>query len=256
MADSPVQGPLAGRTILVTRAAHQAAPLCRLLEGRGAETVLMPTIAIRRLTDSAPVQSAVARVADYDRLILTSANAVAVLGEALAAPGLRGLPRGLRLCAIGPRTAEAMEGLGRRPDLVASDQRAEGLLAMLPAATVRSERILLFRAAEARDILPRALSERGAHVDVVAAYQNVLPEPAVWQPGLQALQTIGVDIATFTSGSTARNFVHIVGQQLSSVLANVVIATIGPVTAQTCRELGMGVDVVAPRHGRCRAESA
>ncbi|MBK8479636.1 MAG: uroporphyrinogen-III synthase [Proteobacteria bacterium] len=239
--------PLEGCRILVTRARQQAAQTCALLEQRGALALTMPTIAIVPPPDLAPLRAAVAALRSYQRLILTSANAVAALAETLELRGLDArMLAGIEVCAVGPATAERLRQLGIRADLVAKDHRAEGLLELLPARCVPGERVLLLRAARARDLLPETLRRRGAQVDVVTAYLTTLPPAEQWQAGLAALRARQVEIVLFTSASTAEHFARIVGDGLSALLAGVTVAAIGPITGAACRALGMTVAVSPP----------
>lgn len=238
--------PLDGRRVLVTRARHQAATTCALLEERGAVALTMPTIAIVPPPDPAPLLAAVAALHEYQRLILTSANAVAALEQTLEQLGLdaRALAR-LEVCAIGPATAERLRRLGVRADRVAADHRAEGLLALLPAESVAGQRLLLLRAARARELLPDTLRERGARVDVVTAYITTLPPPEQWQAGLAALRAGQVEVVLFTSASTVEHFARIVGTELAALLRGLVVAAIGPITAAACRASGIELTLSA-----------
>jgi uroporphyrinogen III methyltransferase/synthase len=238
--------PLFGRTVLVTRARHQAAETCRLLEQLGAETVAMPTIDLRPPADPEPLRRAVREVGSYDFLILTSANAVRPLREALAEQGLDGRAlAGVTLCAIGPGTADALAAMGLRADLVPADHRAEGILELLTAERVAGRRVLLPRAAVARDILPRTLEERGAAVEVVTVYETGMPDPERTRAGLRALEAGEVDVLTFTSASTAENFADIVGRErLDRLCRGLVVVAIGPVTRDACRRVGLEVHVM------------
>jgi uroporphyrinogen III methyltransferase/synthase len=241
--------PLFGRRVMVTRARHQAAETCRLLEEQGAETVTLPTIAIRPPGDPGLLSRAVAQLATYDLLILTSANAVARLGEELHRQELDSRAfAGLTICSIGPGTAGALAELGLRADLVPEDHRAEGLLDLLPAERVAGRRVLLPRAAVAREILPRTLSQRGAAVDLVPAYVTGLPDPDQTRPGLSALEAGDVDILTFTSASTVENFASIVGERLEQLTRGRMVVAIGPITRDACERVGLGVDVMPERY--------
>lgn len=240
--------PLFGRRVVVTRPRAQSGALAERLEGEGAEVILFPTIALVPPPDPAALDAAVARAADYDWIVFTSANGVAAFFARLsaAAGDVRSLA-GARLAAIGPETAAALGERLLRPAVAPADHRAEGLLAALPAEAVRGRRILLPRAAGARAILPETLRARGAVVDEVVAYRAV-PPPDADVTGLRAeLEAGRVDALTFTSSSTVDNFVALVGRD---VLARVLrdgrpaIACIGPVTAETARAHGLTVDVV------------
>jgi len=241
--------PLFGRRVLVTRARHQAPETCRLLEELGAETVVMPTIAIRPPADPGPLRRAVADLSRYAFVVLTSANAVQPLRDELERQGLdsRALA-GATICAIGPGTAEALRGLGLRADLVPQDHRAEGLLELLATERVQGRAVLIPRAAEARAILPETLEQRGAEVDLVPVYETGVPDPGERAAGLAALEAGEVDALTFTSASTAKNFARILGERLGPLCAGKVVAAIGPVTRDACLEVGLRVDVMPGRY--------
>jgi uroporphyrinogen III methyltransferase/synthase len=237
--------PLFGHRVLVTRSRAQGAETCRVLEELGAETVTMPTIAFRPPADPEPLRRAVRSLGAYDYLVLTSANAADPLQRAVAEAGLDARAfAGLTICAIGPGTAKALACLGLRADIVPADHRAEGLLDALPAEALRNKRVLLPRAAVAREILPAVLAERGAQVDLVPAYETVLPDPELTRFGLEELDQGAVDTLTFTSASTVENFAAIVGPDLRRLCAGKTIVAIGPVTADACRALGLEVQVM------------
>jgi uroporphyrinogen III methyltransferase/synthase len=150
----------------------------------------------------------------------------------------------LTICAIGPGTARALAELGLRADLVPDDHRAEGLLALLSASRVKGRKVLLPRAAVAREILPHTLEERGADVDLVHVYRTGIPEPEQTRRGLSALERGEVDILTFTSASTVENFAAIVGGRLEALMRGKVVAVIGPITREACKQVGLEVDVM------------
>jgi uroporphyrinogen III methyltransferase/synthase len=239
--------PLFGRRILVTRPRAQAPRLAEQLEAEGAEVILFPTIAIRPPPDPSALERAVMAAGAYDWIIFTSANGVRAFFERFAARGrdVRELARA-RLAAIGPETAAALEQRLLRPALLPEDYRAEGLLAALGAEDLAGRRVLLPRAAGARAILPRTLRARGAVVDEVIVYRAESP-PGADVAGLRAALADGsVDALTFTSSSTVRNFVELIGRDDVVRLVHEgrpVVACIGPVTAETARELGLRVDV-------------
>lgn len=237
--------PLFGKRVLVTRARHQAGETCRLLEDLGAETITMPTIALRPPDDREPLRRAVQQLERYDLLVLTSANALEPLRTAMEEAGRdsRALA-GLCVCAIGPGTAKALSRMGIRADLVPRDHRAEGLLEHLDESRVSGKRILLPRAADARQILPETLVQRGAEVDLIPVYETVLPDPEATRRGMERLDGGEVDVFTFTSASTARNFAAIVGDRLEQLTRGKVVAAIGPITRDACEELGLVVHVM------------
>ena len=238
-------GPLSGKRVMITRARHQARETCRLLEQLGAETVALPTIEIRPPGDDGPLRRALRGLAQYDYLILTSANAVTVVRDLLEQEGLdsRALS-GVTLCAIGPGTARALTAMGLRPDLVPEDHRAEGILGLLSAEKIGGKRMLLARAAVARQVLPETLRRRGAVLDHVVAYVTGLPELSHCEAGLQRLRRGELDVLTFTSASTVQNFAALVGDDLLALCRDLLVVAIGPITRDACQELGLAVDVM------------
>ncbi len=241
--------PLFGKRVLVTRSRRQAVETCRVLESLGAETITMPTIEIAPPDDPRPLREAIRRVSDYDLLILTSTNAVRALRDTLADLGrdCRALT-GVQIACIGPGTAGALRELGLIADLVPEDHRAEGLLALLGEEGMRGKKILLPRALVAREILPQELERRGALLELVTAYQTILPDIAECQGGREALEQGEVDILTFTSASTARNFAKIMGEGVGELCDGKLIVAIGPITRDACLDLGMRVDVMPKKY--------
>ena len=241
--------PLFGKRVLVTRSRHQAAETCRLLEGLGAEAVILPTIEIRPPEDDRPLRHAVGKLGEYDYIILTSANTVDALARALRDAGLdsRSLA-GVKVCAIGPGTARALARLGVVADLVPEDHRAEGILDLLPEEAVRGKRVLLPRAAVARQILPDTLRQRGAQVDFVVAYVTGQPDEERTRPGLERLRAGEVDVLTFTSASTVENFAALAGEELVALCQGKLVVAIGPITRDACQEVGLCVDVMPQRY--------
>ena len=233
--------PLLGRRVLVTRAAHQAGKLSEGLRALGAEPVEVPVLEIRPPASFEPLDAAIRQLNSYDWLILTSANAVPVLAERAAALGIvLAKPVRLKVAAIGEATAAAARLSGLQVDFVPEAYIAEslvdGLLKSLQNQPSR-QRILLVRAAVARDVIPDALRAAGAEVDVVEAYRNVLPDAAPEQ--LRQALGKGIDAATFTSSSSATHLAE--AARVAGVawpLAAVPAVSIGSITSQTLRELG------------------
>jgi uroporphyrinogen III methyltransferase/synthase len=236
--------PLHGRRVAVTRARAQASGLAGRLRALGAEVSETPVIR----TEPRPVEGEVERMAteigEYALVILTSPNGAILLMDALAATGrdARALA-GATLAAIGPGTARELERHGIRPDVVPPRSIAESLVEALAGVPVDGRRVLVARAAEARDVLPRALGERGAEVDVVALYDTVA-EPL---SDAQREALAAADYVTFTSSSTARFLVDAVGSPVA-LPAGARIVSIGPVTSATAHEHGLTVHVEAERH--------
>lgn len=229
--------PLAGRRVLVTRAAHQAGKLSEGLRALGAEPVEVPVLEIRPPANPEPLDRALREFDNYDWLILTSANTVRALMERVAAQGISfedvHMPQ---VAAIGEATATAALNAGFAVAVTPETYVAESLVESL-ASLVIKKRILIARAEVARDVIPDALRAAGAEVDVVDAYRNVLPEAA---PELlrNALRT-GIDAATFTSSSSAAHLSEAArAAGIAFPFAGVPAVSIGPITSATLRELG------------------
>ena len=226
--------PLAGRTVAVTRARAQASGLAARLRALGATAVEAPAIRIAPLDGPAP------DIGRYDLVCLTSPNGVRLLFERLARAGRDARAfGGARVAAIGPGTAAALRAHGLIADVVPERFVAEGLIEAL--ADVPVTRALVARAAEARDVLPDALRERGADVDVLALYETVAEPVSEGQRAAVA----GADYVTFTSSSTVRFFFAAIGDGLSDGTR---LVSIGPVTSEALRQHGREPDVEAARH--------
>jgi uroporphyrinogen III methyltransferase/synthase len=234
--------PLFGHRIVVTRARAQASGLAATLAALGADVVELPAIRIKPRLDSDAVRDAVSAIHTYALVCLTSPNGVRLLFEALDRAGLdaRALANAT-VAAIGPGTASALAERGIRADIVPQRSVAEALVESLLAVDVANRPVLVARAAEARDVLPGALRERGAKVDVVALYETVTEEPD--PSALEAAQA--ADYVTFTSSSTVRNFLAAIGDRLPRAARTV---SIGPVTSEAARAHGLEVHAEADRH--------
>lgn len=152
---------------------------------------------------------------------------------------------GRLLCCIGPRTAQELERFGVRADLVPTEYQAEGVLAALNQQEIRTSRILIPRAEVARELLPDELRAGGAHVDVVPVYRTVAPNLSA-EGWWQDLRDHRLDVVTFTSSSTVRNFVTMLGgmEAVRPLLRSVTVACIGPITARTAQECGLTVSIM------------
>jgi len=231
--------PLAGRTILVTRARHQAGRLAEALRQVGAEVVEIPAIAIVPPDSYAELDRALGNLAQYAWLIVTSANAVEALRARLAVVGIPAEALAhLKIAAVGSATAAALRELGLAVAVTPAEYVAESLVEAV-GSRADGQRVLLARAAVARDVIPDALRTRGATVDVVDAYRTVIPEESV-----TAIRTIFgpngrvPDAATFTSSSTVTNFAALLRAADVVAPAGMKTVSIGPVTSGTLRELG------------------
>lgn len=234
--------PLFGARVLMTRPEDQAQAFARLLRDEGAEPITAPAIRIAAPEDDEPLKQAVAGASSYDWVVFTSANGIRAFFERAAEQNLDARLFGsARVCAIGPATARELARFGIRADLVPAEFRGEAVAeALIASGNVASQRFLLPRAAVAREALPTMLRERGAHVDVVAAYRNVpgdLPRIA------ELVETGAVDVLTLTAPSTAESVLQAVGDPRR--LEPLVVASIGPVTTSSAEHLGIRVDVTA-----------
>jgi uroporphyrinogen-III synthase len=237
--------PLAGRRILVTRAAHQASKLSDELRKLGAEPVEVPVLEIRPPESYEPIDAALRNLGSYDWLIFTSANTVRAVVERSAALGMSFEKSSTpQVAAVGAATATAARDAGFDVAIVPQSYVAESLVDSL-AGQMAGKRILLARATVARDVIPDALRVAGAQVDVVDAYRNVLPESAPEK--LRAALAAPIDAATFTSSSSVTHLAE--AAKLAGVafpFAGVKAISIGPITSQTLRENGWPPAAEAP----------
>jgi uroporphyrinogen III methyltransferase/synthase len=234
--------PLHGKRVVVTRARAQASGLAATLSALGAEVIELPAIRIEPRLDTREVRDAVAALHAYALVCLTSPNGVRLLFEAMADQGrdARALANAT-VAAIGPGTAAALAERGVIADVVPDRFVAEALVEALTGIDVAGRPVLVARAAEARDVLPDALAERGANVDVVALYETVREDPE--PEAVEAAQS--ADYVTFTSSSTVRNLLDAIGDRFPR---DARVVSIGPVTSATARGLGLEVHVEAERH--------
>ncbi len=237
---------LAGRRIVITRRAEQAGGLRRALEARGATVIEFPTLELPPPRSWRRVDAAIQRLGEYDWIIFTSVNGVESFATRLRnnRKTMSALNRAL-IAAIGPATARALRAHGLRVHVVPEEFRAEGLIKALSGAQWRGKRVLLARAAKARQVLPRELRRKGARLDVVEVYRTIVPRVSRKIVG-RVFGRRKPDIVTFTSSSTVRNFCALLGRQRARrALQGVTVATIGPVTSRTARALAVRVAVEA-----------
>ncbi len=231
---------LQGRRIVITRAREQAGDLVRSLEARGAVTVIAPVIRIQPLENLGALRAALTGLSTYRWVVFTSQNAVQIVFDRLVAWGLT--PRVFSttsVAAIGTATAEALTVRGVVPALVPEEFVAESLADALlrhGGGTLAGARVLIPSAEDAREVLATTLRQHGAEVETIAVYRTV---PVQSDLSALAADIKGgrIDAVTFTSSSTVRSFVDLVGP--ASTSGGFVAATIGPVTAGTARELGL-----------------
>lgn len=230
--------PLFGKRIIVTRARAQASQLSERLAALGADVIETPAIGIEPL-DPAPLRAALGTVGDYGWVIFTSRNAVDIAWGELRALGLDArVLAGIKLVAVGPATAAALAEHGIVADLIPERFVAEGVVdALRGRGDVRGARVLYPRAEGARDVLPDELRKLGAHVDDIPVYRSV-PDPAGAQAAREALESGSVAVVTFTSSSTVRYFVEAVGVDAAR---RATIVSMGPITSDTARTLGLAV---------------
>lgn len=245
--------PLFGRRVVVTRSRAQASVLTQALAAAGAEPVEFPTIKVVPPAGGyADLDAAIGGLKGkaapaYDWIIFTSVNGVDHFFTRFdLVADVRDL-KGIKLGAIGPATAASLRERGLKPDFVPPEYRAESIVDGLLGLGIKGKRVLIPRAKEAREVLPESLAAAGARVKVVTAYETVRDDGGADR--MRRMIASGeIDIITFTSSSTVRNFAAILnGMDLAGIPASVIIACIGPVTAETARGLGLRVDIVAEK---------
>jgi uroporphyrinogen-III synthase len=250
--------PLAGLRILVGRARHQASVLSSGLRKLGATVVEIPFIEVRKPRSYKPLDSALKNLREYDWLILTSVNGVDAVWERLRELRLtKKYIKHLKIAAIGPATSKAIETRGVKVNVVPEEYVAESVVKSV-RKEIAGKRVLLARARIARDVIPRELTKLGARVDVVEAYETIIP-----QSSRTRLRRILKDqkrrphVITFTSSSTVKNFVALLEKNTlrgrlrprkKRPLDGIRLASIGPVTSSTLRELGLPVDIEATEY--------
>ncbi|MFN8485203.1 MAG: uroporphyrinogen-III synthase [Anaerolineae bacterium] len=240
----PELHPLAGKRVLVTRGESQAAELIAALTARGAHPIHVPTIELVPPISWDRVAQALAQRETYDWVVFTSANGIRFFDQYVRSTGQSAtMLANRRIAAIGPATARAIERVGLRVTVVPDEFIAEAVADAL--GNVRGQRILLLRAAQAREALAVILRERGAAVDEVAVYDTAVGRPS---PDALAEARRGIDIATFTSSSTVRNFFILLAEDARPLLEGALIVCIGPITTQTAREYGLTPALVAERY--------
>jgi uroporphyrinogen-III synthase len=234
------------KRVLVTRSRSQAASFAAALRQAGFEPIFLPVIEIRPMDDYTALDRALEKLACYDWVIFTSVNAVQVVWERLERLQIASWPSNVRLAAIGPKTAEALQARQVSPTYVPEEYVAEALLPGL--GDLESRWVLLPRAEIARQALPQAIAQAGGIAHEIAVYRTLPPQPD--PQGLKALRQ-GVDILTFTSPSTVHNFIAMAKQAGLDPLhlpGSPRVACIGPITAEAARQEGLRVDFVARQY--------
>jgi uroporphyrinogen-III synthase len=234
---------LTGKRIVITRPRHQANGLVEQVSSLDAIPIQFPVIEINPVADASSLDDALLSLARYDWLVFTSANAVDVVWQRMNALGMDQIPSGLKMAAIGPKTAAKLRNYGVTPTFVPPEYIAEAILPGL--GDLKDRWVLLPRANLARQALPEAIRAAGGIAHEIVAYHTLPVEPE--RKALDALRQ-GVDIVTFTSSSTVRNFIVLVSQAGLDPLqlpGSPLIACIGPITAETARQEGLPVHLVA-----------
>jgi uroporphyrinogen-III synthase len=235
--------------VLVGRARHQAGALSSGLCAHGAEVLEIPFIEIRKPRSYQPLDTALRELHRFDWLILTSVNGVEALWSRVKQLRLgKKHFRHLHMAAIGPATRRAIEQHGLKVHVVPKEYVAESVVKTL-RGQVKGKRVLLARAKVARDVIPRELRKLSAQVDVVEAYETVVPAKSRTR-----LRTVFKQpkskphVIAFTSSSTVKNFVVLLGKTKPQKLSGIQFASIGPVTSATLREFGFHVDIEAKKY--------
>lgn len=237
--------PLAGRRILVTRAPHQASDLADRLRALGAEPILLPTIEIAPPASWAALDSALVQIARFDLVAFTSANAVAAFADRAKHLGLAPAPIPKRIAAVGPATARALDAIGLRADITPPLFTAESLGETL-RPEIAGREVLLILAEDAAPTLRDLLASAGARVTVVAAYSNRIPAASLTAARSLFLNPSSwPDAIAFTSASTARNLAALLAASAIALPPTIVRASIGPVTSEALRNLGLPPHVEA-----------
>ncbi|MFW6081255.1 MAG: uroporphyrinogen-III C-methyltransferase, partial [Desulfosalsimonas sp.] len=241
--------PLFGRRIVVTRARKQASGLVEQLSDLGAAVLEVPAIEIRPVEDLSRLDKAVKNIKDYSWLVFTSVNGVDSFFARLSASGLDARDLGgIKTAAIGPATAARMRENGINADIVPESYRAESVVSAFENLEMSGKKVLLPRAEGARPVLPDELSKMGAQVDEIISYRAVQGDDGGVELE-QKLRAGEIDMVTFTSSSTVRNFVSLLPEsEAPKLLSGVAVAAIGPVTAETAEQMGIQPTVIAEEY--------
>lgn len=249
--------PLFGKRIVVTRAREQASDLVAMLSGLGAECLEFPTIKVEPPEDFSPLDKAIENIETYDWLIFTSVNGVIFFFERLFAKGMdmRYFHR-IKTAVIGPATSEKLFQYGLKSDVIPESYRAESVVDAFRNINLEGKKILIPRAKEARAILPEELAKMGAFVDEITAYRTCAVTGEA-SDLIKELENKTIDIVTFTSSSTVKNFAALLPAGMTEeLMKDMVVASIGPITSDTAKEMGFKVDITAESYtipGLCDA---
>lgn len=234
--------PLFGKKILITRARDQSSAFAKMLMNLGAKVIEFPTIEISPPSSWKGVDNAIANLESFHWIIFTSANGVNFFFQRLEEKGKDLLPPSVKVCAIGPATADQLAKRGIRVNYMPKEFIAEAILKGFEKKGISGRRILIARAKKARDILPVGLRKLGAEVKVVETYRTIKPKGAGRLKRI--LEDEEIDVIAFTSSSTVKHFVQLLkGENLKRLLKNILIACIGPITSKTARDSGLNVQI-------------
>jgi uroporphyrinogen III methyltransferase/synthase len=236
--------PFKGKRILITRPEAQAKDFIEALKAQGAEPISFSTIRIISPRDWVTVDKAIENLTTYDVLIFTSVNGVKFFFRRLKEKGKNiGSLKKLKMVAIGPKTAEAIERFHLRVDIIPKKFQAESVVEALEKDGITGKRFLLPRAEKARDVLPQEITKRGGHINVVTVYRTSKGKGDV-QAVKELFRKRLIHVITFTSSSTVKNFVELLAEKdISKMIKGAVVASIGPITADTAASLGIKTDI-------------
>ena len=239
--------PLFGKKIIVTRAREQASSLVEILEEEGAHVIEFPVIEIVEPEDYSQLDEAIANIKRYDWIIFTSVNGVKFFLNRLKfhKKDVRVLD-GIKICAIGPKTAKMFENFGIYPDFIPEKYQAEYIIEGLQKIGIKDKRFLLPRAKVAREILPKKIRELGGIIDVITVYETKMPDTNKSEV-IELLKNEKIDYITFTSSSTVKNFIEMIDGKIE-ILKNVKLVSIGPITSDTIRSFNLEPSIEAEKY--------
>lgn len=247
MTEPPVSGSLQGKRILVTRARHQAGQLSAELERLGATVIEIPAIEILPPTSFHALDTAVANVRQYQWLVVSSVNAVRAVRDRMVVLGVKPADFShVSIAAVGATTARALEEADLHASIVPREYVAESLLEVLPEQ-MAGQRVLIARAAIARDVIPESLAQRGAMADVAEAYRTAIPRGSIARIA-EVFSGPSPDAATFASSSAVTNFFHLLHASGADRPQRILAISIGPITSQTLRDHGWEPSAEADPH--------
>ena len=235
------------KKVLVTRALEQADEFAHLLKDYGFEPVIFPVISFEPPADSSAVNKSIRDIGLYEWLIFTSANGVKFFMDALSKSGgtVNDIAK-IKICAVGPKTAEAAIKFGLDISLIPENYNASGVLASFESINIKRKTVLFPRAETGNDILPEGLKKMGARIDMVPFYRTA--KPALRGNELKKILHNGIDVVTFTSGSTVDNLLSILGSRHLDKLKGIKIACISELTAAVAERHGLGCDIIARKN--------